>query len=396
MLRILFVTTTYPLHPGDAIPGFVADLARSLVHEHGAQIKVIAPHHPGAAKSETVDGVRIERFQYTLDPSKQCLAYGNGIPDNIKNFPQAKWQIPGFFAAMAAAVRRNLDDTDLIHAHWVEPAFIASLANFAHRKPLVLTVHSLKPKPSRLHRHTLAIVDRVLFNSEYTMAQAMAKEYRCRGQVIYQGYNDALFGMLPRSGEARESLGIPTAATVVTAVGRMIEVKGMHILAAAADRILAMRPDIHLVFAGDGPSRPEVESIVARSRHRDRIHFPGALTRRQVAQLLAESDLFVNPGVIDRNGRAEGLGITTIEAMASGLPVVGSRVGGIVETIVDGVTGILVPPGATEVLAASVGNLLNDPTSRERMGRAGQTIARDKFTWPSLSAQVMRVYNEVR
>lgn len=395
MLRVLFVTTTYPLRPGDAIPGFVADLARSLVREHGVRVKVIAPHHPGAAKSETVDGVRIERFQYTLDPSKQCLAYGNGIPDNVKNFPQAKWQIPAFFAAMAAAVRRNLDDADLIHAHWVEPAFIASLANFAHRKPLIVSVHSLKPKASRLHRHTLAAANRVLFNSEYTMAQSTAKGYRCRGQVIYQGY-DALFGTLPRSGEARALLGIPSTAIVVTAVGRMIEVKGMHVLAMAADRILAARPDTHLVFAGDGPNRPEIDSIVANNPHREHIHFTGALPRRQVAQLLAESDLFVNPGVMDRNGRAEGLGITTIEAMASGLPVIGSRIGGIVETIVDGVTGILVPPGDPEPLATAIKALLDDAMLRDRMGQKAQQRARERFAWPQLSAQVMRVYDELR
>src|SRR3979411_3227690 len=123
-LRVLFVTTTYPLKSGDAIPAFVADLARHLVRGHDVQIKVIAPHHPGAAKEEIVDGVHIERFPYCIDASSECLAYGNGIPDNVRNFPRAKFQIPAFFAAMASAVHRNLDWADLIHAHWVEPAFI--------------------------------------------------------------------------------------------------------------------------------------------------------------------------------------------------------------------------------------------------------------------------------
>jgi glycosyltransferase involved in cell wall biosynthesis len=110
---------------------------------------------------------------------------------------------------------------------------------------------------------------------------------------------------------------------------------------------------------------------------------------------MAESDLFVNPGVIDSNGRAEGLGITTIEAMSSGLAVVGSRVGGMVETIEDGVTGLLVPPGDGDALATAVVRLLDDSETRHAMGRAGRDIAQAKFTWPLLAGQVVGVYREL-
>ncbi len=394
-LRVLFVTTTYPLHHGDSIPGFVADLARTLVQHHDIQIKVLAPHHPGAAQFVTVDGVEIERFQYTLNPSDQCLAYGNGIPDNLRQIQRAKWQLPGFFTAMAAAIHRNLDDADLIHAHWVEPAFIASLANFMRRKPLVVSVHSMKPKPSLVHKHTLAIADRVLFNSNYTMSQSNTKGYVCNSEVIYQGYDDALFGNTSRTGTSRLEWGIPEGSLVITAIGRMIEVKGFHILAASADGFLNARPEVHLIFAGDGPSRAEVEAIIARSPNRARIHFVGALHRRRVAQLLADSDIFVNPGVIDGNGRAEGLGITTIEAMASGLPVVASRVGGIPETIVNQMSGLLVPPGDPIALATAIRQLLDDPQRRASMGRQGRLIARQRFAWPALAARVMGVYTAV-
>jgi glycosyltransferase involved in cell wall biosynthesis len=393
--RVLFVTTTYPLTPGDAVPGFVADLARSLVEHQGVRVTVLAPHHPGASKSETVDGVRIERFQYTHNPSHQCLAYGNGIPDNLKNLPRAKSQIPGLLAAMAAAVHRHLDRTDIIHAHWVEPAFIASIANFFHRKPLVISVHSLKPAASRLNRHTLASADRVLFNSAYTMNQAAEKGYRCLGSVVHPGYDDRLFGATPRDGAMRRELGIPSDAIVIAAVGRMIEVKGLHILAAAAEMILASHPSVHIILAGDGPERARVESIVANLPSSGRIHFPGALPRQRVARLLAESDLFVNPGVVDRTGRAEGFGITTIEAMASGLAVLGSRVGGITETIADGVSGLLVPPGDPRALAAAVGDLLDDAPRRARMGQAGQQIAANRFRWPVLAGRVAEFYGEL-
>jgi hypothetical protein len=81
--------------------------------------------------------------------------------------------------------------------------------------------------------------------------------------------------------------------------------------------------------------------------------------------------------------------------MASGLAVVGSRVGGIPETMVDGVTGLLVPPGDVGALAAAVGRLLEDEPMRRRMGDAGRAMVKEKFAWPRLAEQVIEVYREV-
>jgi glycosyltransferase involved in cell wall biosynthesis len=395
--RVLFVTTTYPLKPGDAIPSFVADLAQALVRDHRLQVRVIAPHHAGAALSETVHGVEIERFPYARDPAAQCVAYGGGIPDNLKNFPKAKRQLPRFFAAMTAAVWRNLQWADLIHAHWVEPAFLAMMANWA-RRPVVVSVHSLKPRANRLARFTLGRADRVLFNSEYTMNQAREKAYfPCKGQVVYQGYDERLFHGEPKldAGAFRAKLGIPPNAILLVALGRMIEVKGLHILAAAAHRFLASRPKAHLIIAGDGPMRGRIESIAAQSTTRSRIHLPGALPRDQVASLLSQADLFINPGIIDATGRAEGLGITTIEAMASGLACVGSRVGGIPETIKEGETGLLVSPGNEAELADAVGRLIDDGELRKQFGEAARRMAKERFRWPVLAGEVAWVYSEI-
>jgi glycosyltransferase involved in cell wall biosynthesis len=231
-----------------------------------------------------------------------------------------------------------------------------------------------------------------LFNSAYTINQAAAMGYRCRGRVVYQGYDESLFGATPRTGRLRERLGIPRDARIVAGVGRMIELKGMQVLAAAAKQILDDRPDVHLVVAGDGPMRGEVLGIVGGH---PRVHLPGALGRGQVAELMAEADVFANPGMVDRNGRAEGLGITSIEAMASGVPVVGSRVGGIAETVVDGVTGRLVPPGDVGSLAEAVGAMLDDPGLRERMGREGRELAQRRFRWSVLAKQLRDVYAEL-
>jgi glycosyltransferase involved in cell wall biosynthesis len=402
-IRVLFVTTCYPLKPGDSIPGFVADLAQALVRNgRGIEVKVVTPHHGGAAHRETVGGVEIQRFQYALDAEKQCLAAGGGIPDNLRTDPRAKWQLAGFLASMTHAVHRNLDWADVIHAHWVEPAFIAMGANLLHRRPLLVTVHSLNPRPGRLHAFTLGRADRVLFNSRYTMSQAQRMGYRCDGRVIYQGFDGSSFGVnavghgaAPDSSSMRGRLRVPEGVPLVTGIGRLIEVKGLHVLAQAADTILARHPEAHIVIAGYGPMQSQIEQAIARSQAKDRIHLAGTLDRRGVAQLLSESDLFVNPGVVDSNGRAEGLGITTLEAMASGLPVVASQVGGIPETMVDGVTGLLVPPGDNAALAGAIERLLGDVTLRRQMGAAGREHARRHFAWPVLAEQVAGVYREV-
>src|SRR3954470_447136 len=110
--------------------------------------------------------------------------------------------------------------------------------------------------------------------------------------------------------------------------------------------------------------RGAIERLIGLCETRDSIHLTGALPRVRVAQLLADADVFVNPGIIDSTGRAEGLGITTIEAMASSLPCVGSRVGGITETITDGETGFLVPPGDVDDLTRAVGQLADDADLR--------------------------------
>ena len=398
-LRVLFVTTTYPLKKGDNIPGFVADLARTLVANHPVQIKVIAPHHAGATLNETVDGVSIERFQYAANPDEQCVAYGSGIPDNLRIHPHARKQLPRFLWAMGRAVRRNIGEYDLIHAHWIEPAFVAMLANvFRKKKPIITSVHSLKPKSSLLHARTLAKSDRVLFNSQFTKSQATAFGYRCKSEVVYQGFDPNVFFSPVRDGAEnrfRAVLKIPDDGKVIVSLARMIEVKGLHVLAAAADEILTTHIGTHLVFAGDGPDRPRIERIAKASAHANRIHFTGALPRHDVARLLRESDLFINPGIIDSTGRAEGFGITTIEALATGLPVIGSNVGGIPETIADGINGLIIEPNDPASIVAAVNRILTNPELYQSMSVEARRLAVEKFAWPNLASRVYSIYQQV-
>ncbi len=391
--RVLMVATTYPRFENDHRPRFIADLCERLVAEHGLRVMVIAPHGPGLERRETIRGVAIERFQYAFDAERQCIAYGPGIPDNLRNLSAARRQAPGFVAAMARAVLKHLPDHDLIHGHWIQPSIVAMLANVWHRRPFVLTVHRLAG--GRLQRFPIRHADYVLFNSQYTLSQAAEQGCRFQGEVAYQGFDETIFGRVQRDGDLRRRLGIPEHAQMVAAVARLVRFKGFHILLEAAEAILAGRPDCHLVLVGEGPEKPGLERLAEGSAHAQRIHLPGPFERTDVARLLAEADLFVNPGIVSSDGRVETLGVAAIEAAACGLPAIGSRVGGIPETIEHDVTGLLVEPGDATALAEAVGTLLDHPERRAAMSRAARERAWRLFTWQALAHKVVAVYDRL-
>ena len=394
-LRVSFVTTTYPRFEGDPTPRFVADLAEHLHADHGIQVTVLAPHEHGLAREERMHGVYVRRFRYTLRSERQCLAYGYGIPDNLLRVPGARLQVPGFAGAMGWNVLRLLPKCDLLHAHWIEPGFIAGAANAVSRRPLVLSVPSVPSRLRWFHRRALSSADRVLFVSRFTMNQVEREGCRCRGQVCHQGMDHAQFDGVQRAGSIRARLGLSADALLVVAVARMIPVKGLDVLLNAAATVLNTGADIHFLIAGDGPLREELEAMAVEIPGCERIHFLGALARDEVAGLMADADLFVHPGVVDPQGRAEALGIVVAEAMASGLPCVGSRVGGIPEIIDDGVTGLLVEPGIPKDLATALVTLLDDAERRSRMGRAGRSRAASVFSTVAMARSVAGVYADV-
>ena len=395
-LRILTVTTTYPRGEGDHTPRFVADLCERLVADHGMQVTVLAPHGPGLARSQMLRGVRVERFRYALDPARQAIAYGAGVTDNLRDIPRARWQLPAFIASMVTATARRLPSHDLVHAHWAPPGAFVGLANVVHRRPWVLTLHRVSVPCTRLERFALRRADRVLFNSHFTRRQVEEQGCPCRGEVVYQGFDQEMFQPEGVDGDAmRRRLAIPQDVPLVVAVARLVSFKGFHVLLEAAEAFLTRCPEAHLVIAGDGPEQENLVRQAAASSVAARIHLPGPLERREVVQLMAAADLFVNPGVDAPRGFVETLGIAALEAAAMGVPGVGTWVGGIPETIVDGETGLLVPPSDAAELAAAIGKLLDDGALRRSLGEAARRRVERLFTWRHLASEVAEVYRQV-
>jgi glycosyltransferase involved in cell wall biosynthesis len=164
---------------------------------------------------------------------------------------------------------------------------------------------------------------------------------------------------------------LPHGVPVAVNVGALVGHKGQRHLIDAMAHVLGDVPDAHLVIFGEGDLRPSLERQIRERRLDKHVLLPGF--REDVLELVKSADLFVMSSV------TEGLGSAVLDAMAMGLPIVGTRAGGIPEVVVDGETGLLVPAGEPKPLAAAIVRLLKAPEIRRRYGDAGRARVAEHF-----------------
>ncbi|MDQ2805593.1 MAG: glycosyltransferase [Chloroflexota bacterium] len=206
--------------------------------------------------------------------------------------------------------------------------------------------------------------------------------------VVYNGVDTAQFAGHAVTPAIRRTLGLDPTALLIGSVGRLSADKGgQDVLIRAVAQLRQTQPQVGLVFIGDGPLRPSLTGLAAQLGQTAAVQFTGV--RPDVAQLLGALDLFVLPSL------HEALPIAVLEALAVGLPVVTTRVGGVPEVVQDGVTGVLVPPGDAAALAAALARLIADPAGAARLAAAGQARVRADFTLDAMIAQVDQLYRRL-
>ena len=179
------------------------------------------------------------------------------------------------------------------------------------------------------------------------------------------------------------------AVPTVACVGRFISRKRQGDLAAAAATLLRAGARLRVVFAGDGPLLEDVRASVAALGIEEHIHFAGGLDTAGVHALLRSSDVYCQPSLW------EGMPATVLEAMASGLPVVATRVNGIEDLVEEGRTGWLVPACAPGLLARALGEALADPARRSAFGAAGRRRIAAEFRQDRMVALNAELYEEL-
>ncbi|HMC61957.1 MAG TPA: glycosyltransferase family 4 protein, partial [Candidatus Solibacter sp.] len=211
---------------------------------------------------------------------------------------------------------------------------------------------------------------------------------RKRFHMIYNSVDVARANLgLARAGEFRRRYGIPPDRLVVTQVSWLIPEKGVDDLLAAARDVVAAEPRAHFLLAGEGAHRPNLEQAARDLGIQAHVTFTGVVSDPLADGLFAASDV-----VCQMSRWEEVFGYVNAEAMASGKPLVGTRVGGIPEIVDHGKTGYLVDRRDTSAMACRILELLRDPDLRRRMGEAGRQRAVEKFNHKTNVAQLVKLY----
>jgi len=230
---------------------------------------------------------------------------------------------------------------------------------------------------------SLTVANHVMVNSLSTLRN-LPPAFRSKATVLYPGVDPEELGTVNRQ------CAIGGQRTILF-VGRLVKRKGLTDLLSAFEIVARSHPDTRLVVVGDGPFRPELEGLVARSPFRDRVELKGTLTGKPLYEEYASCDVFVMPSRTT-NVDTEGFGMVFLEAAYFARPAVGTRSGGIPEAVVDGETGLLVDQEDIEDLASKIAALLSDRALSERLGQRARERVLSDYTWESATRRFLGMY----
>jgi alpha-maltose-1-phosphate synthase len=303
------------------------------------------------------------------------------------------------------AMTATVSGADLVHSHTWYANLGGHLAALLYGVPHVMTMHSLEPlrpwKAEQLgggyalsswcEKVAVESADAIIAVSSGMRADVLAAYPAVtpeRVVVIRNGIDSAEYA--PDPGTAvLDRYGVDPARPAVIFVGRITRQKGVPVLLRAAASLAA---EAQLVLCAGQPDTAElateVTDLVAglQASRAGVIWIPEMLPKREVIQLLSHATVFACPSLY------EPLGIVNLEAMACGTAVVGSQVGGIPEVVVDGETGLLVPPDDPAALAAALNALILDPARAAALGAAGRKRTATEFGWDAIAAQTADLY----
>lgn len=389
-MRILVLTSVYPRADHDTEVPWMRETVRRL-RDRGHDVQILAPAWRGL-RSHSIDGIRVHRFRYA-PAGLEILTGEEGAPARIARRPWLQLlAIPyialGGWACLRQARRMR---ADVLHVHWPFPHGLMALPSHVFAGiPLLPNFHGAELLMSERKRWVRPLLRLVLRHARLALTNSSFTAGRVRTlsdlPVRVIPFGTAQGAGLP--GTRRPAAGERFRALFV---GRHIERKGIaHLI----DAFALLPPDrFELVIAGEGD---QTETLRARAEAvpGGHIRFVGRLATEALRGEYAAAHAFVLPAVVDSRGDTEGLGVVLVEAAEFGLPLVASSVGGIVDVVEDGVTGLAVPPEDPRAISDALRRLSEDPVLAENLATGARARVRSLFDWDGIIDRLEAAFQE--
>ncbi len=285
----------------------------------------------------------------------------------------------------------------VVHAHQYAPFFYSALGRLPGGRPsIIFTEHGRafpdfrRPKRIAANHLLLRRCDRVIAVGDHVRQALIENEGIAadRVDVIYNGIDVGKYQASQTiRATSRRSLGLSEQEVVVLQVARLNPLKDHATALRAMARLRSSHPHVRLFIVGDGEERPAIQQLISQLELANTVHLLGV--RSDVDQLLPAADIFLLSSV------SEGIPLTIIEAMATGLPCVATNVGGVAEVIVAGKTGLLATAGDDAVIAGHLASLADSSELRHQYGVAGRQRAHDLFDARQMHARYQQLYREL-
>jgi glycosyltransferase involved in cell wall biosynthesis len=337
----------------------------------------------------------------------RALSYDDGFPVHkvvASNVLEERFRLPYplFSPKLFWLASRLARDVDVVvaHTHTFMSTIAAARAARAQRKPFVLIQNNpfieyrfplnvvQRGADATIARYTVGAADRLVAISEFTAGYVKRLAPGREVTVMHLGTDVDRFSPVGAAERAaiRRRLDLPVDAFIALTVRRLFYRNGLDTLLDAAAIVRGLA-GVHVVIGGSGPEHADIKQRITRDGLTN-VHLVGYIPDVDLPDYYRAADMFVLP-----TRTAEGFGLVLMEAAASGVPSIATDSGAPREVVDDGVTGLLVPPGAPEALASAITKLYRSPELLAEMGRAAR-VRSASFTWDRSIDLLERVLNE--
>jgi len=385
-MQISILSTSFPRFESDLIAHFFFETATRLAK--GNIVNVVSPHEKGIKKSETFGGVKINRFKYMFEKYEN-LAYGDGLVINVKKNWFNKILLVPFMISFIFNSLKYAKKADVILVNF-EPSALAGLfIKLIYKKPVVLTVLRLvedKGVLGLVNKFIYKHVDDIIFISNYLQKESQRFLEFKQSKIIPLGVDVSRFDNKIRKLSKDKKINLIN-------IGRLIEKKGQTFLIDAVRIVNERYPNkVKLIILGWGSLKGELIKKV--KNYKLDIQILDNVGPLEVPKYLDKSDIFILSSIVDSKNETETLGVVLIEALATGLPVISTDVGG-TSDIVSKEVGFLIEPKNSQAIADKIIEFIKKPSLVDKMSRNGIEKARKVFDWDNIIKQYIEILEKV-